>query len=384
MITRNSFGAAALAAALVFAPLMSAAARAAAPRAAVRQDDAPSQAEQDIFNRGRALFAKGQYEQAATVFRDFLKGHPDSFIADLMLLWLGRSYIELGRYDDADQVAQRLRTIKDTPFVDIYESELTAARRDRPASAVAAATPAPRATPTETAVVRPTPTPTPTRRVPALVRPAPTPTPTQVASANTSTTTPGLSVRGEGDAQRPRTTSQRPRRNSRRDPANSSSLNANTSAVPTATPRATPTPRTERTETTTNVVRPAVTPAPTPAPRPAETPTPVVNNVQASAGEGQSGFSITVTQVPDLQLALRRTALAAQPGQVIQLPLVITNSGNKEDQFRLETDLPAEYQPSFSQSGNDTSMPVFVTPTMTRGSSIEVVLNARVPENAPD
>lgn len=374
MITRNSFGAAALAAALVFAPLTSAAARAAAPRASVRQDDAPSQAEQDIFNRGRALFAKGQYEQAATVFRDFLKGHPDSFIADLMLLWLGRSYIELGRYDDADQVAQRLRTIKDTPFVDIYESELTAARRDRPATAAATATP--RATPTETAVVRPTPTPTPTRRVPPLVRPAPTPTPTQVASANTSTTTPGLSVRGEGDAQRPRTTSQRPRRNSRREPANSSSLNANTSAVPTATPRATPTPRTE---TASNV-----TPAPTPAPRAVEAPTPVVNSVQASPGEGQSGFSITVTQVPDLQLALRRTALAAQPGQQIQLPLVITNAGNKEDQFRLETDLPAEYQPSFSQSGNDTSMPVFVTPTMQRGASIEVTLNARVPESAPD
>src|ERR1051325_4619479 len=134
----------------------------AATRAA-RQDDAPSQAEQDIFNRGRALFAKGQYEQAATVFRDFLKGHPDSFIADLMLLWLGRSYIELGKFQEADQVAQRLRTIKDTPFVDIYESELSAAKRDRPASAVAAASPTPHvtSTPTETAAARPTPTPTP-------------------------------------------------------------------------------------------------------------------------------------------------------------------------------------------------------------------------------
>jgi uncharacterized repeat protein (TIGR01451 family) len=385
LITCNRFGAAALAAALVFAPLMSAAPTAAAPRAAV-QDDAPSQAEQDIFNRGRALFAKGQYEQAATVFRDFLKGHPDSFIADLMLLWLGRSYIEMGKFPEADQVAQRLRTIKDTPFVDIYESELTAAKRDRPATAAAASpTPRTQATPVETAAARPTPTPT--RRVPALVRPAPTPTPTptQVAS-NDITATPGLSVRGEGDAERPRTASTRPRRNNRNRPANSiaTTPNANTTSVPTATPTPRPTPaRTQPTETATNVVRPAATPASTPAPRPVETPT-VVNNVQASPGEGQSGFSITVTQVPDLQLALRRTALAAQPGQVIQLPLVITNSGNKEDQFRLETDLPAEYQPSFSQSGNDTSMPVFVTPTMTRGSTIEVTLNARVPENAPD
>jgi uncharacterized repeat protein (TIGR01451 family) len=390
LITRNSFGAAALAAALVFAPFMSAAATA-APRAVV-QDDAPSQAEQDIFNRGRALFAKGQYEQAATVFRDFLKGHPDSFIADLMLLWLGRSYIELGKFQDADQVAQRLRTIKDTPFVDIYESELTAAKRDRPA-AVATASPTPRATPTQTEVASATPSPTPTRRVPSLVRPAPTPratptpTPTQVASNNTTSTTPGLAVRGGGDAERPRTASGRPRRNSRRETAsnNATTTNANTTIVPTVTPTPRPTPaRTQPVETATNVVRPTATPIATPLPRPAETPAPAVNNVQASPGEGQSGFSITVTQVPDLQLALRRTALAAQPGQVIQLPLVITNSGNKEDQFRLETDLPAEYQPSFSQSGNDTSMPVFVTPTMQRGATLEVVLNARVPESAPD
>ncbi|HEX8339056.1 MAG TPA: hypothetical protein VF621_20210 [Pyrinomonadaceae bacterium] len=103
-------------------------------------------------------------------------------------------------------------------------------------------------------------------------------------------------------------------------------------------------------------------------------------------GDGQSGggFSITVRQVPDLLLALRRSALAAQPGQTIQLPLVITNAGNKEDQFRLETDLPAEYQPSFSQSGTDVGLPVFVTPQMQRGATLEVMLNARVPENAPD
>jgi hypothetical protein len=66
LITRNGLGAAALATALAFAPFMSAAPTAAARARAAVQDDAPSQAEQDIFNRGRALFAKGQYEQAAT------------------------------------------------------------------------------------------------------------------------------------------------------------------------------------------------------------------------------------------------------------------------------------------------------------------------------
>jgi tetratricopeptide (TPR) repeat protein len=174
LITRNAFGAAALAAALVFSPLMSAAPAAAAARALSprRRTTRPHRPSRTSSTAGRALFAKGQYEQAATVFRDFLKGHPDSFIADLMLLWLGRSYIEFGKFQEADQVAQRLRTIKDTPFVDIYESELTAAKRDRPATAAASPTPRPQATPVETAAARPTPTPT--RTVPALVRPAPT------------------------------------------------------------------------------------------------------------------------------------------------------------------------------------------------------------------
>jgi len=225
--TCNRIGAAALAAALVFAPF-AAAARAAAPPRAAQQEDTPSQAEQDVFNRGRALFAKGQYEQAATVFRDFLKDHPNSFIADLMLLWLGRSYIELGRFQEADQVAQRLRTIKDTPFVDIYESELQQAKTERPA---AAASPRANASPTQVAQAAPT---------PARTAPAPRPTPTQIAR-NTSNT-PGLVIRGEGNESRPRTTAGR-------RGARANSLNPNATAQPAATPTPQPVrvPRAEAT-----------------------------------------------------------------------------------------------------------------------------------------
>jgi uncharacterized repeat protein (TIGR01451 family) len=369
--TWNRIGAAALAAALVFAPF-TAAVRAASTVRAPQQDDTPSQAEQDVFNRGRGLFAKGQYDQAATVFRDFLKDHPNSFIADLMLLWLGRSYIELGKFQEADQVAQRLRTIKDTPFVDIYESELRQAKKERPAPA-ANATPRAQATPVQ--VARATPTPTPARPAPT-----PRPTPIQIARSNPSNT-PTLTIRGNGEEQRPRTTG------GRRSPRTS---NLNPKA---ATPAATPTPqptrpaRVERAETTVASNRGAVSaPMPTPAPaRAVEPSTPPPTAPPANAGEGQGGtFSFTVKQVPDLQLALRRAAIAAQPGQAIQLPLLITNAGNKEDSFRLETDLPAEYQPTFIQSGNDTGMPIFVTPQMQRGASIEVILNARVPESTPD
>ena len=378
----NPIGAAALAAALVLSPFASAAANASPPPAA--QQDAPSQAEQETFNRGRALFARGQYEQAATVFSDFLKANPTSFIADLMLLWLGRSYIELGKFTEAAEVAQRLRNIKDTPFSDIYDTELQTARTEaasRPAPP--AATPTPRATPA-TQVARATPTPTPARPRPT---PRPTPPPTQVASTDTTTSVPELAVRGGGDAERPRTAA------NRRSRRGNAAQPAVTQPAATPTPQPTPVRRPTRTETAAVPTPTRTTPAVTPTPLPSVTPTPLPRPVEtasappATSAETQSGggFSITVRQVPDLQLALRRSALAAQPGQTIQLPLVITNTGNKDDQFRVETDLPAEYQPSFSQSGNDAGgLPVFVTPQLQRGATLEVVLSARVPESAPD
>lgn len=115
---------------------------------------------------------------------------------------------------------------------------------------------------------------------------------------------------------------------------------------------------------------------------PPSTATPTENPSLQSSG----GLNLTVKQVPNLVLALRSTSEFAQPGQSVQLPLTVTNTGNKEDQFRLETDLPAEYQPSFSlaQSGSGTELPIFVTPQLPRGSSIEVMLNLRVPETATD
>jgi len=395
--TRFRLGALALAAALVFAPYAAAPSHASTARAP--QDDTPTKAEQDVFNRGRALFAKGQYDEAATTFRDFLGTNPDSFIADLMLLWLGRSYIELGRLQEAEEVADRLRKFSDTPFLDIYENELRTARTELASRPAAAPTPA-RVAPTPApAVARATPQPSPARPV-ATPRATPRPTPTQVARTNSET--PTMSVRGGGNASRPRTA--RPSRRGAAVPRNVAEPSVVSTAeatptptpLPVATPRATPRPTPARARRET---RAAVSPTPRPAPAPTPTPTPVAavrptpeatfsaappGSPAPEPAQAQGGFSITVKQVPDLQLALRRTALAAQPGQAIQLPLIITNTGNKEDQFRLETDLPAEYQPTFSQRGTDSGLPIFVTPQMQRGSNLEVTLNLRVPDNAPD
>ena len=71
---RNKISAAALAALLVFAPFASVAnVRAAAGTAAGAQDDGPSDAEQSMFTKGQNLFIQGNYEQAISVLKDFLK-----------------------------------------------------------------------------------------------------------------------------------------------------------------------------------------------------------------------------------------------------------------------------------------------------------------------
>ncbi|MCA1594225.1 MAG: DUF11 domain-containing protein [Acidobacteria bacterium] len=375
---RNKLGAAALAAALAFVPLTTAATARTLTTPATRaaaQDDAPSEAEQKIFNKGRDLFAQGHYEQAAAVFKDFLKTYPNSFIADLMLLWLGRSYIELGQLQDAEQVAQRLRTIKDTPFTDIYDSELQSAKQEaanRPPSTVPATTTRTGATPTQ-AVAKATPTPAQSRQITA---PRTVP-PTETARTNT----PTLSIRGGGSEQRPRRQSNQSR---------STTRGTRTVPPPIANPKP---PATRETPTqvasNNNNSRPPA-PAPVRTPDTRETavaPTSPPSSIIPDTGSApQGGFSLTVRQVPDLQLALRRAALAASPGQTIQLPVLITNMGNKEDQFRLETDLPAEYQPTFStaQNGSGGDMPILVTQQMPRGANLEVLLNIRVPDNVPD
>jgi uncharacterized repeat protein (TIGR01451 family) len=448
-------------------------------RALQQQDsDVPSDAEQAMFTKGQNLYLSGRYEQAVSVLQDFLKTYPRSIITDLTLLWLGRSYMQMGRIPEAEQIGQRLRSIKDTPFADIYESELQSARREAPARTM---------TGTEVAQVRPTetrppatPTPTPNRTAARNLnsntaarqpqsQPSPTPRPSQTANrpslvinnnANTgstrertTTTTPPPVARritsrppvinsatnssaaaGTGTALDTGSRRLGGRRRGRRAPVPSVApptviANQNTAIQPqsnmpsttaanqgrnrrnqtNAQPATRPPVTQPRQQVATNNP-PRIIPRPTPTPTPfvpsntndntaiarAETPvTPYsppaatempANTSGASTQGAQGGLSVTVKQMPSLTLALRRASEFASPGQAVQIPLTVTNTGNKEDQFYLETDLPAEYQPSFSlgQGASDTGLPILVTPQLQRNASLEVMLNLRVPETASD
>lgn len=458
MNSRNIICALLLACALLVAPFTPVVAATALARS-VKQDDSPSDAEQAMFTKGQDLFNQGEYERAADVFKDFIKTYPNSFITDLTLLWLGRSYYRLNRFQDAEQVSRRLRAIRDTPFADIYDSELRAARSETASnagstsgtnatsasvattttdtsSAVADARRNSNATAARDTATKPAPTPT-VAQLSATVRPplninrattqATTSSTTMSAAANNRNTNRSSRARvisaippstvtqtvnnqsvetrqsnsnaGRGAVRRTATTTTA-------NAANQNSVNAlNQSARNT---------RTTTTTTTTVVATPIEQQVAVVAPTP---PRSIVANTRSNSSSissvatnsttnstlavtqsanaqttpneiaaSQEGVRLTIKQVPNLELALRRTAEAASPGQTIQMPLTITNTGNKEDQFRLETDLPAEFQPTFStaQNGSDTGLPIYVTPQLARGASVDVLLNLRVPETAAD
>ncbi|HEY0543789.1 MAG TPA: tetratricopeptide repeat protein [Pyrinomonadaceae bacterium] len=425
MKTRNRIGAATLAAALLLAPLTPALTNIVMARTLAPQDsDVPSDAEQAMFTKGQNLYTQGRFDQAASVLQDFLKTYPKSIITDLTLLWLGRAYMQLGKIPDAEQIGQRLRSIKDTPFADIYDNELQAARREAPSRARTTPSPAnppstnPSVPPTLISSPSPSPSPTPRRTDfptnPVTTNPNAntnrTPANTALNNSNANsksntrlmdTTSPGVSP---ADSTANVNANKQPNRGRDRR-ANQAKSNAPTLTINNSNQATQPIKPPTRDEQVavktpprnTNTVRPTTTnnsnasaPVTNPTTNPITPPSTFesssgVDNTSSSASSS-SGLNIVVKQVPNLLLALKRSSEVALPGQTVQLPLTITNTGNKADQFRLETDLPAEYQPTFSlaQGGTDTGLPILVTPQLAQNSSVDVLLNLRVPETATD
>lgn len=97
----------------------------------------PSEKEQSLFNEGQSLYEKGKYEQASKKWDELLRKYPNSSIADLTLLWLGRAAIRLGKLQEAEQIGLCLHAFKETPFAAMYDEELNAARRTKDGTAKA-------------------------------------------------------------------------------------------------------------------------------------------------------------------------------------------------------------------------------------------------------
>lgn len=352
------------------------------------QDQQDPKTEQAWFDKARNLYARGKYDESITILTDFLKTYPDSMIKDLALLWLSRSYMQQGRLTEAETAGNRLRQIAESPFIAIFESDMQAARAKAPRPQVASnrpqPTPQPVPSPTPQPTATPAPSPTPAiHQVAAKPQPSPSATPAATPRATPSKITNETggnifsSVVAEAGATPSDTLASltQPRSNKRRRTEDNVAPMIIAATQPIATYSAPP------------VVIEEPRPAPnrrddTPA---ATTPAPSTEVAERVAPQ-PGAFSLTIKQVPNLTLALARAAEVAQPGQVIQIPLTVTNTGNKTDHFRLQTDLPAEYQPSFAatMNGTSTNLPIFVTPELARNTSMEVTLTMRVPPGARD
>jgi len=121
------------------------------PPVLTQEPAAPTAAERELYTRGQNLYLQGNYTQSAEVLINFLQTYPNSMIKDLALLWLGRAYYRVGKFVEAEEVGKRLRSIKDTPFAEIYDAELTTARREAAAQSNRAKNSESRARPVTTA-----------------------------------------------------------------------------------------------------------------------------------------------------------------------------------------------------------------------------------------
>lgn len=377
----------------------------------VQQDGAdPSTAEQEMFLQAQRLYEKSQFDQSVRVLQELLTKYPQSSITDLTLLWLARSYIGLNNLREAERIGGQLRQIKDTPFLEIYQMELADARRKGGVlvadnSIGGATTPAGTDRPRVAVNIEPAP-----RRSLPSQEPGTSPTPRLI----TSDPSPEIKLPSTGSqASRNTDSSGAPasRRGSRRGDLSGARRITRVEPDGTTTTMNVPSVASNirgasgRDGRTSGGSRRATNDSSSPMPS-----TPPVRNdasldsaepaAQGATGDpayelpvampdqgGSGGGAVfTVKQVPSLSLALRNNALGASPGQAVSLPFVITNTGNKEDQFRIETDLPAEYQPTFStsQGASDTGLPILVTPQVPRGGTYEMQLNLRIPESVGD
>ena len=93
-------------------------------------DPVVTEAEQAMFAKGQHLYNEGLYGESIAVFKELLARYPGSTIADLTLLWLGRSHLGQGDIVSAEKIVAALKAIPETSLLDLYEDELRIARQN--------------------------------------------------------------------------------------------------------------------------------------------------------------------------------------------------------------------------------------------------------------
>lgn len=295
-----------------------------------------------LFYDGQVFLEQKKPEAAIQKFRELLDNYPQSNIRDLAYYWLGKSYLDLNKFQEAKEALASLkREFPMSPLVKRLEGALkeeTAKKVLSPA--------APSAPPKQETAQAPPQEPQP----PAAPALPPVSKEPKVKKSKEEIRREAIAlyqriIRESPDSPEAAKARQRLKMGVEQ-----------TAQVPPQEPQ-----------------RPKI---PVPPPRTASAPS--------------KGFFLIITQVADLQVDGKTTKVSAYPGNTALVPFTITNSGNAEDSFSLETTLPSEFQAAFfSDTDGDGQIgagdkQISTTPPLAIREAFPVLLRVRLPQTMAD
>jgi len=97
------------------------------------------------------------------------------------------------------------------------------------------------------------------------------------------------------------------------------------------------------------------------------------------------GFTLVIPQVADVRALPVSGAVHAYPGEEVEFPIVVTNRGNGEDGFGLESTFSPDYHPAFlsAEEGKD-KKEIQGIPPLKPDQSFHAVLRVRLPADLTD
>lgn len=95
------------------------------------------------------------------------------------------------------------------------------------------------------------------------------------------------------------------------------------------------------------------------------------------------GFLLVIPQVAEVKVEPSADEKRGYPGEEVEFPVVITNRGNGEDSFALDSTFPIEFRPAFYAEGGAAEM-IQTTPTLQPDQSFRARLRVHLPSTMTD
>lgn len=104
---------------------------------------------------------------------------------------------------------------------------------------------------------------------------------------------------------------------------------------------------------------------------------------RAASTRPAEGFLLVIPQVAEVKVEPSADEKRGYPGEDVEFPVVITNRGNGEDSFTLDSTFPIEYRPTFYAEGGAEEM-IQTTPALQPDQSFRARLRVHLPSNMTD